>query len=200
MKKIFAVSMLVALAMICSCQKQGSTAKQQLAQRASELDARETALDGREKALEERERALTEREGALAEREKAIASVLASPPELQSKSSDPAQVKADQERRLEQLPADVRALIPDAAKVLNSIKFAKKPEATQADAAQVEAERQKRIEQLPPEVQALIPDTAKVDSINIDEEMEALENRRTSGKTGSPAAESASQIPSSTPH
>jgi hypothetical protein len=48
--------MLVSLVMVCSCQKQDSTAEQQLAQRKTELDAREQALDEREKALAEREK------------------------------------------------------------------------------------------------------------------------------------------------
>src|SRR6266568_2330569 len=56
MKKIFILSMLTSFVMICSCQKQGSAAEQQLAQRKTELDTREAALDEREKALVERER------------------------------------------------------------------------------------------------------------------------------------------------
>jgi len=49
-EKTFALSALIPLALICSCQKQDSTAEQQLAQRKTELDAREKALDEREKA------------------------------------------------------------------------------------------------------------------------------------------------------
>ena len=56
MKKLFSLSILIPLAMICSCQKQDATAEQQLAQRKVELDAREKALDEREKALSEREK------------------------------------------------------------------------------------------------------------------------------------------------
>ena len=48
--------MLLPLAMVCSCQKQGAAAEQQLAQRKAELDTREKALDEREKALAEREK------------------------------------------------------------------------------------------------------------------------------------------------
>jgi len=54
MKKTFALSLLIPFALVCSCQKQDSTAEQQLAQRKMELDAREKALDEREKALAER--------------------------------------------------------------------------------------------------------------------------------------------------
>jgi hypothetical protein len=56
MKKLVALSMLIPLAMVCSCQKQDATAEQQLAQRKAELDAREKAVSEREKALAERER------------------------------------------------------------------------------------------------------------------------------------------------
>jgi len=56
MNKIFALSFLIPFALACSCQKQDSTAEQQLTQRKAELDAREKALDDREKALAEREK------------------------------------------------------------------------------------------------------------------------------------------------
>ena len=56
MKKTLALSLLIPFALVCSCQKQDSTAEQQLAQRKTELDAREKALDEREKALAERQR------------------------------------------------------------------------------------------------------------------------------------------------
>jgi chromosome segregation ATPase len=175
MKKIFTISMVVvASAMICSCQKQDSAAEQQLTERMRQLDARETALDGQRNALDEREKALAERERALAEREKAIANLSTTAPELQSQTSDPAQVKAERDRRIEQLPAEVQALVPDPSQV-NSIKFEKKAEATQTglqgqspDAAQLKAEQQKRIEQLPPEVRALIPDPAQMNSIKFE--------------------------------
>jgi hypothetical protein len=56
MKKLFVLSMLIPLAMVCSCQKQDAAAEQQLAQRKAELDTRERALDEREKALAQREK------------------------------------------------------------------------------------------------------------------------------------------------
>jgi hypothetical protein len=55
MKRILALSLLIPFGLVCSCQKQDSTAEQQLAQRRTELDAREKALDEREKALAERQ-------------------------------------------------------------------------------------------------------------------------------------------------
>jgi hypothetical protein len=101
MKKVFALSMLISFAMICSCQKQDSTAEQQLAQRKAELDAREKALDERDKAL--------------AEREKVRARAPTIPSDVQSRAQvrDAAQVKAERERRLQQLPPDLQGLIAD---------------------------------------------------------------------------------------
>src|SRR6266542_132492 len=92
MKRNFILSMLIPFAMICSCQKQDSTAEQQLAQRKTELDTREDALIEREKALDERVNALAEkvnaldeRVNALAENEKAAANARMIPP---AQSSD----------------------------------------------------------------------------------------------------------------
>ena len=58
--------MFISFAMICSCQKQDSTAEAQLAQRKTELDVREEALIQREKAVEEKEKEIAEREKVLA--------------------------------------------------------------------------------------------------------------------------------------
>jgi len=101
MKKIFILSMLIAFAMICSCQKQDPTAEAQLAQRKAELDAREKALEDREKTLGEWEKAIT--------KSRAV------PPDVQSRrpTVDPEQMKAERERRIQQLPPELRALIRD---------------------------------------------------------------------------------------
>ena len=56
MKKTLILSLLVPFALICSCQKQDSTAEQQLAQRKAELDTREKALAEKEKTLTERQK------------------------------------------------------------------------------------------------------------------------------------------------
>ena len=101
MRKTFIVPMLIAFAMVCSCQKQDSAAEQQLAQRKIELDIREKALD---------------------EREKAIASVRKISPDLQSRPPvrDPAQLKAERDRKIQQLPPELQALIaaaPDASQL-----------------------------------------------------------------------------------
>jgi hypothetical protein len=106
MKKMFVLSLLMSFAMVCSCQKQNSTAEQQLSQRKAELDARE-------KALAEREKALDDREKALAEREKAMTSSRTIPHDVQSRPAvrDPAQLKAERDRRIQQLPPELQAFV-----------------------------------------------------------------------------------------
>jgi hypothetical protein len=118
MKTIFILSMVVAFAMICSCQKQDSAAEQQLVQRKTELDARENALEEKEKELALKETVLKERENALAKSEKAAtnARTLSSAPS-QNAIRDPAQAKAERERRIQQLPPEIRALIPDQSQL-----------------------------------------------------------------------------------
>ena len=111
MKKIFVLSMLVSLAMICSCQKKESATEQQLAQRKTELDAREEELAERKSALDERERALDEREKSLAE--KATMNTRMNPTDAQGRVPDPAQVEAEKERMIQQLSA----MVPDPAQI-----------------------------------------------------------------------------------
>jgi uncharacterized protein (DUF3084 family) len=105
---MFVLSMLIAFTMICSCQKQDSAAEAQLAQRKTELDAREEALIQREKAVDEREK-------AVAEREKAVPTS----PIIQSRrqAPDAAQAEADRQKRIEQLPPELKALVPDRSRI-----------------------------------------------------------------------------------
>src|ERR1044071_6035165 len=83
MKKIFAFSLLIAFALACSCQKQDTTAEQQLAQRKTELDAREKALDEREKALAEREKLVARSRVAPVPRTRPAPAQRTVPPDLQ---------------------------------------------------------------------------------------------------------------------
>jgi len=114
--------------MICSCQKQDATVEAQLAQRKTELDARETALDEREKALERKERAVAEREKALAN-----GRVIQS----QRQAPDAAQAEAERQRRIQQLPAELRALIPDRSQA-NAEKAEQNPVAQQPRAVRTQ--------------------------------------------------------------
>ena len=129
---MFILSMLVSFTVICGCQKQDSAAERQLAQRKTELDARENALDQREKELALRETVLNEKERALAEKGKALANGRTIPispnlpsrpiapdgqsPDPREQLRDPARLKADRERVLQQLPPQFKSLIspPDS--------------------------------------------------------------------------------------
>jgi hypothetical protein len=174
MKTIFILSTVVSFAMICSCEKQDAVAEQQLAQRKVELDTREDALIEREKVADEREKALDRREKALAENEKSRANVQTIPPDAQSQDTirDAAEAKAERDRRIEQLPPEFRALIPDPSKV---------------NAAKVEKDRMTR-ERLAPRQRGL----EKLQS-------EIQRKLEMSGAAVSPAVEAASATPSPTP-
>jgi hypothetical protein len=154
MKRMLVLSML-SFGMICACQRQDSAAEAQLAQRKSELDAREKALDEREKAVSEWEKAV------------ANSRIIQS----RQQARNPAEVEADREKRLQQLPAELRALVPNPAQV-DSAKLAKEREAARqgqtSDPAQAKAEREKRIQQLPPELQALIRDRSLLDARTVE--------------------------------
>jgi len=151
MKKMFVALLLICFAMICACQKQDSVADAQLVQRKAELDAREKARDEREKAVSKWEKAV------------ANSRIIQS----RQQARNPAEVAADREKRLQQLPPELRALVPNPAQV-NSAKLAKEREAARqgqtSDPEQAKAEREKRIQQLPPELQALIRDRSLLDA------------------------------------
>jgi hypothetical protein len=127
MKKTLFFSILTCLAMICSCQKQDSGAEAQLAQRKTELDAREETLIQREKAVEEREKAVTEGERALAN-----SRIIQS----QRQAPDAAQAEADREKRIQQLPPELRALIPNRSRMDD------KAQRDRANAAQIQRSSQ----------------------------------------------------------
>ena len=101
MKRMFVLSTFICFVMICGCQKQDSAAEAQLAQRKAELDAREKTLEEREKALGEWEKSIT--------KFRAIPSALQSP----RPTVDPGQAKAEREKRIQQLPPELQALIRD---------------------------------------------------------------------------------------
>ena len=110
--------MLISLAMICSCQKQDSAAEQQLAQRKTEPEARDTALIERLNALDEKVNALDKRLNALAENEKSKTNVHTIPPDAQSQEVvlDPAEAKAERDRRIQEFRAEMLARIPHPSK------------------------------------------------------------------------------------
>ena len=108
MKQTLFLSLLIPFTLVCSCQKQDSTAEQQLAQRKTELDAREKALDEREKALVEREKlvakprivAVPRTAPAPADPQRAV------PPDLQGLMADPNQGRTEREQRMQERLAE----------------------------------------------------------------------------------------------
>jgi hypothetical protein len=108
MKKTLFLSTFISFAMICSCQKQDSGAEAQLAQRKTELDAREERVIQREKAVDEREKAVAERENAV-DNPRIIQS--------QRQVPDAAEAEAERQRRIQQLPPELKALIPDRSRI-----------------------------------------------------------------------------------
>jgi hypothetical protein len=135
MRRIVVLSVLIFFALICGCQKHDSVAEAQFAQRKAELDTREKALDEREKAL--------------VEKENMISSLRAIPSDLQSRRQavNPEQAKAERERRIQQLPPELRALIRDRS-LLNT-RAAEKSGTTEDPAVQLrrrlEEERKKKM-------------------------------------------------------
>lgn len=118
MKKTFALSLLVPLALVCSCQKQDSTAEQQLTQRKTELDAREKALDEKQKALEQRETLVAKPRvpsvpriaPAPAEPQRSV------PPELKGLIADPSQLRTEREQRMQERLAERQRRIEEVRK------------------------------------------------------------------------------------
>ena len=117
MKKNLILSMLISVAMMCSCQKQDSAAEQELAQRKTELDARENALNERLNALDERVNALDERVKALLEKEQTSLSARTTATDAQGQTPDPAEIKAQRDAAIQQFSAEIRARVPDDSKM-----------------------------------------------------------------------------------
>jgi hypothetical protein len=171
MRRIFVVSAFICFLTICACQKQHSAS---IAQRKAELDTREKALDEREKALVEREKAL------------ANSRIIPS----RQEARNPAEVEAEREKRLQQLPPELRALIPNREQMNSKLAKEREPalQGQTPDPEQAKAEREKRIQELPPEFQALIHDR----SLNA-----RTERRKKMSPIASPNAESSDTQPDS---
>jgi len=115
MKKTLALSLLIPFALICSCQKQDSTAEQQLAQRKTELDAREKALDEREKALAQRAKLVaTPRIAPVPRIAPAEPTV---PPELKGLMGDPSQLRTEREQRMQERLAERQRKMEEVQKM-----------------------------------------------------------------------------------
>jgi hypothetical protein len=80
---------------------------------------------------DERKKALDEREKTLAENEKSTTNARAIPPDVESQSAsrDPAQLKAERDKIIQQVSAEIRALIPDDSKMKAQMERENKSEA-----------------------------------------------------------------------
>jgi hypothetical protein len=132
MKKLFVLSILIPCALVCSCQKQDSTAEQQLAQRKAELDAREKALDEREKALATRENFATKPRIPAVARVAPAEPQRTVPPELKGLIADPSQGRADREQRMQERLAQRQRRMEDLQK-MRAARALPRPQATAPD-------------------------------------------------------------------
>jgi hypothetical protein len=117
MKKSLVLSLLIPLALACSCQKRDATAEQQLAQRKADVDAREKALDEREKALADREKLAAKPSVPTVPRTVPAQSQRSIPPELQGLVADPSQARGDREQRIQERLAERQRKIEEIQKM-----------------------------------------------------------------------------------
>ena len=117
MKETFVLSLLIPFALVCSCQKQDSTAEQQLAQRKTELDAREKALDEREKALAEREKLVAKPRVPSVPRIAPAEPQRTVPPELKGLMADPSQLRTEREQRIQERLAERQRKMEEVQKM-----------------------------------------------------------------------------------
>src|SRR3954467_3515591 len=102
MKKLFLLSLLIPLALGCSCQKRDAMAEQQLAQRKADLDAREKALDERGKTLTDREKLTAKTRVPTVPRRAPAEPQRSIPPELKGLIADPSQAREENDQRIQE--------------------------------------------------------------------------------------------------
>ena len=117
MKKTLTLSLLIPFALVCSCQKQDSTAEQQRAQQKTELDAREKALDEREKALAQRAKLVATPRIAPVPRIAPAEPQRTVPPELKGLMADPSQLRTEREQRMQERLAERQRKMEEVQKM-----------------------------------------------------------------------------------
>lgn len=117
MEKTLALSLLIAVALVCSCEKQDSIAEQQLAQRKTELDAREKALDEREQALARREKVVARSRIAPVRRTVPAERQRTGPSDLQGLEANPSQLRTEREQRMQERLAERRRKMEEAQRM-----------------------------------------------------------------------------------
>ena len=189
MKRIFVLSMLIPVAMMCSCQKQDSAAEVQLAQRKAELDARERAFDEKLNSLDERVNSLDQRVKELAEKQKAITT--SGVIESRDQVPDPAQAQAERDRTIQQVPAEFRSMIGNDAKMKGEREREIKAQRTQTQHGleKLQSQKQRKSQMSSGAVFPSAETTSPTSSPAVE----------VSSPTASPAVEDTSSTPSSTP-
>ena len=175
MTRIFVLSVLTSVAMICACQKKDSAAEEQLTQRKTEPSGREEALAERLNSLEEKVNRLDQRVNQLAENETATMNARTSRADVQGQTSDPAQIPAEKERMIQQLST----MIPNSS------------QGTAGDPAKQERPAQRQLG--PEDLQRQWQDKTKMSGKAVFPAAEAA------SPTPSPAIETTSPNPSPTP-
>ena len=127
--KLFVLSILIPFALVCSCQKQDSTAEQQLAQGKAELDAREKALDEREKALVARENLAGKPRVPAVPRVAPAEPQRTVPPELKGLIADPFNARAEREQRMQERLAERQRRLEEIQK-MRAARALQRPQAT----------------------------------------------------------------------
>ena len=175
MTRIFVLSVLTSVAMICACQKKESAPEEQLTQPKTELGGREEALAERLNSLEEKVNRLDQRVNQLAENETATMNARTSRADVQGQTSDPAQIPAEKERMIQQLST----MIPNSS------------QGTAGDPAKQERPAQRQLG--PEDLQRQWQDKTKMSGKAVFPAAEAA------SPTPSPAIETTSPSPSPTP-
>jgi hypothetical protein len=142
MKKIFVLFLLIPFTLVCSCQKQDTTAEQELAKRKADLDAREKALDDREKALAEQEKSVATPRAPRIPHIRPAEAQRSVPPELKGLIADPSQARAEREQRMQERLAERQRKMEELHK-MRAARALARPQATtpatEATAAAAEA-------------------------------------------------------------
>jgi hypothetical protein len=129
MKKRFVLSLLIPFALVCSCQKQDTTAEQQLAQRKAEVEAREKALDEREKDLTDREKLAAKPRVPAVPRVSPAEPQRSIPPELKGLIADPSHARTDREQRMQERLAERQRKMDEIQK-MRAARSLQRPQAT----------------------------------------------------------------------
>ena len=105
MKKIFVLSVLTSVAVICACQKKDSAAEEQLTQLKTQPGGPEQKLAERLNSLEQKVNRLDQSVKELAEKQNAPINARTNLTDVQNRPSDSAQIQAENEKMIQEFSA-----------------------------------------------------------------------------------------------